>query len=301
MTDRELLLKAVLANPEEDLPRLMYADEIEESEPARAEFIRLQCELAKTPEWLDRSETKSLKGATLDPGGYSITLREPFARQADSTTIYKTDDKTLTLYWREQNPEYRRLQERASELLTVDYPPAIGLRTRWRNGVSEGNPYAWVGEAGYAMDWCEFRRGFVESVTCSGADWERYGDSILDAHPVRGVTFTDGGPNVRPLPADHARRLYYYWVAGREVTVAERDSTLVIGDVRGLALSARWPSVPRDGWRFPLPIRFPEDFTYCGERLHGTAIDENRNWRIARRTEDGQIVVDVYRDPYSDA
>lgn len=37
---------AVLASPEDDAPRLAYADEIEAREPARAELIRIQCELA---------------------------------------------------------------------------------------------------------------------------------------------------------------------------------------------------------------------------------------------------------------
>lgn len=46
-TDLDLLLKAVLAHPEEDTPRLMYADALEErgeeGDAGRAEFIRVQC------------------------------------------------------------------------------------------------------------------------------------------------------------------------------------------------------------------------------------------------------------------
>lgn len=40
MTDLEALYRAVLAHPDEDTPRLMYADEVQEADPARAEFIR---------------------------------------------------------------------------------------------------------------------------------------------------------------------------------------------------------------------------------------------------------------------
>lgn len=41
MTDLEALYRAVLARPEEDMPRLAYADEVgERGDPARAEFIR---------------------------------------------------------------------------------------------------------------------------------------------------------------------------------------------------------------------------------------------------------------------
>ena len=47
MTDREALLAAICANPDDDTPRLAFADWLEENgEPERAEFVRLQCELA---------------------------------------------------------------------------------------------------------------------------------------------------------------------------------------------------------------------------------------------------------------
>jgi uncharacterized protein (TIGR02996 family) len=45
--DALALLAAIRANPDEDTPRLMFADVLEESDPARAELIRVQCELAK--------------------------------------------------------------------------------------------------------------------------------------------------------------------------------------------------------------------------------------------------------------
>jgi uncharacterized protein (TIGR02996 family) len=44
-------IKAIRAHPEDDVPRLVYADWLEEhGNPIRAEFIRVQCELASTPE-----------------------------------------------------------------------------------------------------------------------------------------------------------------------------------------------------------------------------------------------------------
>src|SRR5262245_28593681 len=49
MTDRQALLRAIIASPADDLPRLVYADWLDDTaEPAnvaRAEFIRLQCQL----------------------------------------------------------------------------------------------------------------------------------------------------------------------------------------------------------------------------------------------------------------
>jgi len=47
VTDTEArLLRAVLESPGDDTPRLAYADAIQDDEPERAEFIRVQCELA---------------------------------------------------------------------------------------------------------------------------------------------------------------------------------------------------------------------------------------------------------------
>lgn len=47
----DALYAAILANPHEDTPRLVYADALDEQgdTSGRAEFIRVQCELAKYP------------------------------------------------------------------------------------------------------------------------------------------------------------------------------------------------------------------------------------------------------------
>ena len=50
MNDGASLLRAILLHPKEDTPRLMYADYLDEQgDAARAEFIRVQCELARLP------------------------------------------------------------------------------------------------------------------------------------------------------------------------------------------------------------------------------------------------------------
>lgn len=53
MTDRDALLAAVLAAPDDDLPRLVYADWLEETgqpaNAARAAFVRLQVEAERHP------------------------------------------------------------------------------------------------------------------------------------------------------------------------------------------------------------------------------------------------------------
>ena len=52
MTDHDALVRAVCEFPDDDTPRLIYADFLEENGDAeRAAFIRAQIHLARTPAW----------------------------------------------------------------------------------------------------------------------------------------------------------------------------------------------------------------------------------------------------------
>src|SRR5262245_49226458 len=52
MSDRDALLAAIRAQPDEDTPRLAFADYLDEFDEApRAAFVRAQVELARTPPW----------------------------------------------------------------------------------------------------------------------------------------------------------------------------------------------------------------------------------------------------------
>ena len=52
MSEHDALLAAICAEPEEDTPRLAYADFLEENDkPEQAAFVRAQIELARTPAW----------------------------------------------------------------------------------------------------------------------------------------------------------------------------------------------------------------------------------------------------------
>jgi uncharacterized protein (TIGR02996 family) len=62
MSDEKALLAAIWAHPHEDTPRLMYADWLDEhGQSTRAEFIRVQCELAQLDEWDDVPRIEQLK------------------------------------------------------------------------------------------------------------------------------------------------------------------------------------------------------------------------------------------------
>src|SRR5262245_32988540 len=51
MSTEDAFLKAIAKDPENDAPRLVFADWLDEhGQPERAEFIRLQCALIELPE-----------------------------------------------------------------------------------------------------------------------------------------------------------------------------------------------------------------------------------------------------------
>ena len=88
MTDRDALIAAITAHPDDDTPRLVYADWLQENgEPDRAEFIRLQCRLehriATGSEWdalaVRESELRAKLFGHLDALGFtSVTFRRGF-------------------------------------------------------------------------------------------------------------------------------------------------------------------------------------------------------------------------------
>ena len=50
MSDEQRLLAAIVEAPDDDAPRLVYADWLQSRGDPRGEFIQLQCQLAATPD-----------------------------------------------------------------------------------------------------------------------------------------------------------------------------------------------------------------------------------------------------------
>src|SRR5206468_7966092 len=51
MPTEEAFIQAIIADPDDDAPRLIYADWLDERGDPRGEFIRVQCALARMDEW----------------------------------------------------------------------------------------------------------------------------------------------------------------------------------------------------------------------------------------------------------
>ena len=71
-SDRAAFLRAIAEQPDDDLPRLVFADWLDEhGEPERAEFIRVQCELARGPsDQLRRNELMARQHELLTAHGH---------------------------------------------------------------------------------------------------------------------------------------------------------------------------------------------------------------------------------------
>lgn len=103
MSDRAALLRAILLNPEEDTPRLMYADLIEEEgEVTRAQFIRSHIFASQNPEGV-RPFFPARE--TLDHTG----VADPCPELPNSTFLLSGD---YYLHLRVPLPTYARFQVR---------------------------------------------------------------------------------------------------------------------------------------------------------------------------------------------
>lgn len=228
MTDGELLLRGVLADPADDHARIVYADWLDDQSDnpptPRAEFIRVQCELAR------RAGPKGCRGCKSIRG--------------------KHWHRRLSLG---QMPPSKGLE-------TVGCSRCVELRRRERELSASSRVHEWfmpirgtgardafAGHFGWG-----FRRGFVESVTCSAKDWYAHGDAIRAAQPVTRVKLTTGPVESEELTV--GSRIGRIWrVAGRQV---EFPHAFCPPSTRML-LERRWPGV-----EFELPpAGFVDDFT----------------------------------------
>jgi uncharacterized protein (TIGR02996 family) len=136
MSDEAALLAAILAHPDEDTPRLMYADWLDEhGQPERAEFIRIQCDATadeaaedRVAELEERNRVKWLAGLPQFPeahwhfrrgfpeyldaaGGLFLHRYEAFARvpwlrflslsEVDNTTVRDFVNRPWSPRWAE--------------------------------------------------------------------------------------------------------------------------------------------------------------------------------------------------------
>jgi uncharacterized protein (TIGR02996 family) len=171
LTDDTLdgLLLSICRNTDDTEARLVYADALEENGgDLRAEFIRVQCRIADTEAGIAEATAKGTERWAVNILRYQ--LQELRRRERELLVGHR---------WPVGNGYF-------SVITAGYYEPTRPLMRLFPPG---GGP---------EIANVEWRRGFVESVKCPCAAWEKHGAAIVPAQPVERVTLTDAEPNVLP-------------------------------------------------------------------------------------------------------
>lgn len=210
------ILQAILEDPANDQPRLVAADWLEENgEDARAEFIRVQCELLATAqEWLPSPECDTCQstGDCPDCGGAG-ELAGDYLSDDGMSPCERCRGKGLCgdCGGPRRNRTFEALQMREKELFcgrTEWYGNAIHrMLAPWNERIGRAASQGWDGlqPAPSAQDLldqcpnCTFRRGFVDEVSCVTVDWIEHGPLIVREQPVQLASLSDWQPR-RPVP-----------------------------------------------------------------------------------------------------
>jgi uncharacterized protein (TIGR02996 family) len=142
----------------------------------RAEFIRVQVELAHAPE---------------------AVYRNVYAPR----TLHLPESQRIAIGQRyDPNPRFHELRTRERELLDTRHPTQANthLADHWFSGVGvvvthgAAGPWWWYppapdGATGYTF---EIRRGFIDRLDVPADVWLRHGDAVLASQPVTAVQLT---------------------------------------------------------------------------------------------------------------
>lgn len=189
MTDGDRLLRAILDHPEEDTPRLLYADWLEENgRPERAEFIRVQVAIADVQR-LVREQGQRVGPSAAYINGLADRERALLNANFGAWTDGLPESLTMTTcpYCEEQGPD-------------------------WETGVIECRQCDCTGLVP-CEDHVEFRRGFIESVELPLAAFtEDVARALFSAHPVTTVRLSDRDPMPSGDGADGIGGPDWVWV-----------------------------------------------------------------------------------------
>lgn len=188
--DQAGFLSAIIAAPDDDLPRLTYADWLDEhGEPERAEFIRVQCEayqLASAPGFFDDLRQQK----------HSLTCQCPYhaSVQRGSNLLKHHGILWSRHFWSAILPE---------------------LNDEIKSHCTLGN-WSWV-----------FSRGFLSHLHIEWQTWNELGSQILAACPIRNAK--DGLVRLTTFPewGDRVFRTEYF--AGTRALPFTQQRQLILG------------------------------------------------------------------------
>lgn len=172
-------LADICANPTDDVPRLIFADWLDEQgDPARAEFIRVQCEIADAPP----------------------------TRWWSGLEVCRHNEKASACY------RCREPRKRERELLEKHGGDFAGPVARLLGATKYRHDFGYEGMAArFAphIRW-KWRRGFIAEFAMPLVQFMEYGERLALLCPLEGVTLTD----CRPLV--HVNRWAWYCEVDRE-------------------------------------------------------------------------------------
>jgi uncharacterized protein (TIGR02996 family) len=195
MGDGAALFRSVLEAPQDDAPRLVLADWLDEhSSPERGEFVRVQVELARlavptTVEILGQPGVMEKYGMCVRAGVYPC---HPDACGKCPNCAG----------WREANARAGALRERERGLLAATNVEAwagdllgFGIGTSVQNyRLATRHHGTWLADGGVPLIDFDFARGFVAHVTLATADFLAHAKALGAACPLEGVRLSDREP-----------------------------------------------------------------------------------------------------------
>src|SRR5947199_487789 len=133
MNERDALLRAICANPDDDTSRLVFADWLDEhAEPERAEFIRVQIELARgveNPALKERE--KVLLAAHRDE--WEQPFRQFEVEGSFREFIYALHFRRGFVWGIEVNDEEQRFANHATELFALAPIQRVAFFHKWQH------------------------------------------------------------------------------------------------------------------------------------------------------------------------
>lgn len=185
LTDLEVLLAAIVEAPEDDFPRIAYADALlergEASDADRAQFIRAQLEIARRYQYLQATCEKTgrivwgLEGGNADK--WVKRCRCPVCR------LFRAEWKSSCRY----KGEWEGV---LTVDLLLDWARAVAEESRNRldGGIPEPVPPP---PGAVSFKW---RRGFPWSATLTCDQWMKHGKGIASQAPLTEVRLSDKRP-----------------------------------------------------------------------------------------------------------
>lgn len=200
MTHADAFIASILAHPEDDLPRLVYADWLEENgDHERSEFIRVQCEICRLMMW------------RLPHNGGTSTGRDLAAeRRASLKTLRKRERELWSTVWLHVAAGLPGTHLCGSDLGTPTVIHALAEEWQYpvRRGFVDGVTLPLASFMGGTCEACDGRglplrmihppprRGdWPDCPTCAGTGrTEGIAKRLFESQPVMRVEFTDREP-----------------------------------------------------------------------------------------------------------